>query len=408
MVDLFGGMRLRSLATVGLLLAVVLSIIVPQTGGLAAGEQRYVSVYVDGETYNVLTNADSVGGVLDQIDVSVGQHDIVEPGLDTPMSLASFQVNVYRARPVKIIDGENVVTTKSAYWNPRLIAEDAGINVFPEDTFVESSTDNYIRDDFVGDVITVDRAQPVRLKLDGHTLNVRSQATTVSELIEEQGIVLGKHDITHPAREAVVDNVDQVEIIRVGHEVATEESTIPYETRYVVDQSLPIGYTVEHQKGEDGRRVVSYEIERHNGEIVNKTETSNKVTREVKHHIVRIGSSSNGGIYCQTQGSNKEVNLANAALGRRLAEERGWTGDQWNALLELWACESSWEHQVSNYGGSGAYGIPQALPASKMSTHGADYLTNPETQIRWGLDYIANRYGDPVRALSFHHANNWY
>lgn len=104
----------------------------------------------------------------------------------------------------------------------------------------------------------------------------------------------------------------------------------------------------------------------------------------------------------------KIINIENATIGRELAATKGWTGEQWTALLELWACESSWGHLKANYEGSGAFGIAQALPASKMASHGEDYLTNPKVQILWGLDYIASRYGNPAKALEFHYQNNWY
>lgn len=115
-------------------------------------------------------------------------------------------------------------------------------------------------------------------------------------------------------------------------------------------------------------------------------------------------------VYCGSpkQGTWKKIDLHNATIGKGLASAKGWTGSEWTALLELWACESSWGHLKANYEGSGAYGIPQSLPASKMATHGEDYLTNPETQIKWGIDYIANRYGSPSKALEFHYAMNWY
>jgi resuscitation-promoting factor RpfB len=103
----------------------------------------------------------------------------------------------------------------------------------------------------------------------------------------------------------------------------------------------------------------------------------------------------------------KNISMTNAALGRAMAAERGWTGAQWDALLELFACESSWIETAGNpY--SGAYGIPQSLPAGKMASHGSDYMVNPKTQIAWGLDYIAGRYGNPVAAMNFHHSTNWY
>lgn len=99
---------------------------------------------------------------------------------------------------------------------------------------------------------------------------------------------------------------------------------------------------------------------------------------------------------------------ANQAAGKRMAAKRGWTGRQWRCLNLLWTKESHWDHTVWNYEGSGAYGIPQALPARKMRSAGADWRTNPKTQIRWGLGYIEDRYGTPCSAWRFHRANNWY
>lgn len=104
----------------------------------------------------------------------------------------------------------------------------------------------------------------------------------------------------------------------------------------------------------------------------------------------------------------KNSNASNIAIGKRLAAERGWTGSQFDALKELWSCESSWTTLAGNTEGSGAYGIPQSLPASKMAKFGADYMTNPETQIKWGLDYVSAVYGTPQVALAKHYAVNWY
>ena len=94
---------------------------------------------------------------------------------------------------------------------------------------------------------------------------------------------------------------------------------------------------------------------------------------------------------------------------QEMAKDRyGWgSDDQWNALEQLWTRESGWNYKAENPS-SGAYGIPQSLPGSKMATAGKDWRTNPETQIRWGLDYIKARYGGPKRAWAFFQANNWY
>lgn len=97
----------------------------------------------------------------------------------------------------------------------------------------------------------------------------------------------------------------------------------------------------------------------------------------------------------------------NRATGCTLLLAAGWSLDQMSCLDSLWTKESGWNHQAQNPS-SGAYGIPQALPGDKMATHGDDWRTNPATQIRWGLDYLDNRYGSPCAAWQFSQANGWY
>ncbi|MEJ1194364.1 hypothetical protein [Pseudarthrobacter sp. CCNWLW207] len=85
----------------------------------------------------------------------------------------------------------------------------------------------------------------------------------------------------------------------------------------------------------------------------------------------------------------------------------GWSADQMQCLQTLWTKESDWTTTATN-ASSGAYGIVQSLPAEKMASAGADYLTNYRTQINWGLNYIQERYQSPCGALNFHLSNNWY
>ena len=86
---------------------------------------------------------------------------------------------------------------------------------------------------------------------------------------------------------------------------------------------------------------------------------------------------------------------------------KGWSEAEFNALVELWNHESGWNVDSRN-SSSGAYGIPQALPASKMAAVGSDYMTNPVTQIKWGLDYIQGTYGTPTAALNHWKNTGWY
>lgn len=84
----------------------------------------------------------------------------------------------------------------------------------------------------------------------------------------------------------------------------------------------------------------------------------------------------------------------------------GMGSDQFSCLVSLWNKESHWSTTAGN--ASGAYGIPQALPGSKMASAGPDWQTNATTQITWGLGYINGRYGSPCAAWGHSEASNWY
>ncbi|QEE60929.1 hypothetical protein FVA74_04535 [Salinibacterium sp. dk2585] len=90
-----------------------------------------------------------------------------------------------------------------------------------------------------------------------------------------------------------------------------------------------------------------------------------------------------------------------------MAQRYGWGADQASCLVNLWQKESGWRWDALNPS-SGATGIPQSLPGSKMATHGADWQTNPATQISWGLDYIKRAYGTPCGAWGKSQAVGWY
>lgn len=88
------------------------------------------------------------------------------------------------------------------------------------------------------------------------------------------------------------------------------------------------------------------------------------------------------------------------------AAQRGWTGNEWNCLVKLWNRESRWLWYAENP--SGAYGIPQSLPGSKMAAFGADWRNDAAVQIDWGLSYIAQRYGSPSQAWAHSESAGWY
>ena len=100
---------------------------------------------------------------------------------------------------------------------------------------------------------------------------------------------------------------------------------------------------------------------------------------------------------------------SNEALANQMASAYGWTGGQATCLDELWTHESGFSATADNTS-SGAFGIPQALPADTMASAGADWQTTPAPQVKWGLSYIRDRYGTPCGAWNFEmsHSPNWY
>jgi hypothetical protein len=95
------------------------------------------------------------------------------------------------------------------------------------------------------------------------------------------------------------------------------------------------------------------------------------------------------------------------AIAYEMVVARGWSQAEYECLVALWTRESNWNVNAHNPT-SGAHGIPQALPGDKMATVGADWATNPVTQITWGLGYIAGRYGTPCAAWEHSELKNWY
>jgi hypothetical protein len=110
---------------------------------------------------------------------------------------------------------------------------------------------------------------------------------------------------------------------------------------------------------------------------------------------------------------SRQVELARTPIGAKkvarsiLMDEYGFSEKEYKCLNQLWTKESNWNYKSRNKK-SGAHGIPQALPASKMNVVSTDWRTNPVTQIRWGLRYISIRYETPCKALSKHKRSNWY
>lgn len=361
----------------------------------ASAAKSLVTVYADNQERSISTTVVTVGDALEKADIQIGDHDLVEPSIDTFINEAVFKINVYRARPVTIID-ESIgqKTIMSPYKSPRLIAEAAGIEVFDEDEFVFELIDDILTVGAVGERLVINRSTPVSINLYGDVIEHRTHADTVGEVLAEAGVVLGDKDqLVQNLDDLIVDNM-MINVVHFGTKVINETVATPFEVEYIHNSNMFSGQTEVKTKGQTGESVITYEVELENNIEINRTKLQ-EVVRSKPITEVRI------------VGTKVVDPSSNVAIGQSMAAQRGWVDAEWQCLYSLWTRESNWNHLAENPS-SGAYGIPQSLPASKMATVGADYLSNPATQITWGLNYIQGRYGSPCGAWAHSESHNWY
>jgi hypothetical protein len=103
----------------------------------------------------------------------------------------------------------------------------------------------------------------------------------------------------------------------------------------------------------------------------------------------------------------KATSTSTGGLKGQVKSAIGLNAAQFNCFDKIVTKESTWNPRATN-ASSGAYGLVQALPASKMASAGSDWRTNPATQAKWGVSYMKDRYGSPCAALAFHNSHGWY
>lgn len=265
--------------------------------------------------------------------------------------------------------------------------------------------------------VPLDSSDPVTFTVvvDGESTEVTSDAPTLAAALAEEEIAVGFDDeVSVPMSSAPVDGMT-VEITRVETrtEVFTEE--IPFKTQKQETATLPEGAEQLDTEGENGERRITASVTYRGGKEIDRQVLAEVVGSEPVDEVVLIGTgpadtgsseppvaADGGGPVEQTYSGESPRGIA-----QKMLPEWGWGDDQWQCLDKLWTRESGWNPHAQN-SSSGAYGIPQALPGSKMGSVASDWRTNPATQIEWGLGYVKGRYGTPCGAWSHFQAKNWY
>jgi resuscitation-promoting factor RpfB len=364
---------------------------------IGASDSHLVRLDIDGKEQIIPTRAPNIKELLARLKIDIKEHDVVSPSLDTEIFEDNLKIKVRHARPVLVVDGTTKKIAYSATTKPREIAKNAGLKIYPEDKVEARPLDpikptEALEQGIAAEQIVVDRATPTSLNLYGTPLSIRTRAKTVGELLDEKKVKLEESDTLTPARETPLVPETQIFVVRVGKQIITEEVVVAAPVQTIDDATMLDGNVVVREAGADGKKVITYELELRNGKEVSRRPIQEIVISTPQLRVVVRGTRI---IY-----SNPS---ANVALGQEIAAQMGWSGE-FNCIYQIFQRESGWNHLARNRS-SGAYGIPQALPGSKM---GEGWETDPAVQIRWGIGYMVNRYGSPCRANNFWQVNHWY
>ncbi|MHA7133414.1 aggregation-promoting factor C-terminal-like domain-containing protein [Oerskovia turbata] len=366
------------------------------TGAVAYGSAtKTVDLDVDGEITTVSTRAGSVEGLLAQEGVDVSDRDLVAPAAETALTDGSDVVVRFGRQVTLQADGQH-----SDVWVTALDAQEALTALADRGADVRLVASRSGADGRAALPLRLDADGPVNVVADGRTTVAPDGSIGVDAVLDQQGVALGEHDRVSVAHDAAASPAVSVVVQRVAVADVPTVTPIPFETSVQADPNL---YEDEAprvvQAGADGARTVVERVTTVDGVEESRELVSDGVTAEPVAQVV-------------AQGAKKRPTGAAAAadakeIARGLVAARGWGADQFQCLDRLWTKESNWNPSAANPS-SGAYGIPQSLPGSKMASAGADWRTNPATQITWGLNYIAGSYGTPCAAWGHSQAKNWY
>lgn len=360
---------------------------------ISASDSHIVKLSINGQQSVVRTRATTVTDLLKRANITINTGDVVEPDVATTITEDDFRVNLYRAKPVTVLDGDKRIQALSAATTPRSVVRQIGLNVYPEDYVTVVGNDASLRESVLGQKIVIDRASPANINLYGTNVLVRTHAKTVGELLKEKNIKVSAGDTVQPDQTTVFTPSMQVFVIGNGIKVIGLEEDVPMPIEIIDDPSLSFGTSAVRQIGSAGRKLVSFQIDVQNGkEVSRKIIQEVMIIEPVKQTIARGKA-----VYVP---ADKAVWMAAAGIA---VSDYPYVQYIINHENALW-CPTRWQGQRNCppyyqelYAGaetntSLGYGMCQSTPAAKMATAGADWRTNAVTQLRWCTTY-ASRYG---------------
>ena len=289
----------RLFITIGCALIVALLLIVSTRVNAAPANDvsrsgRHVLTIHDGASEKgIFTEADTLGEALKEAGVVIDDNDVTEPHLDEKLVAPTYEVNVYRARPVVIIDGQRRTKVLTPYQTAKQVVEQAGMELYDEDQAQFGVSDNIMRDGAL-QTLTITRATPFTFVFYGKVIPSHTMAATVGEMLAQKKIELKENDRLSVAPSIAITKGMRVELWREGKQVVTREETADYPVRQIKDANQPFGYRKVQTPGVKGEKVVTYEVVIKNGKEVSKKAIKTVVTKQPKEQVEVIGSKVEG------------------------------------------------------------------------------------------------------------------
>ncbi len=257
--------------------------------GRITSDEHLVTIYDRGVAHSLITKKDTLRKVLADEGITLDKNDIVEPNLDDKLVAKQYEVNIYRARPVTIIDGAHQVRVMSAYQTPKQIAKQAGIALRDEDEETLGLPTDLVSDGASIQMV-IKRATPVQLIFYGKTETVYTQKTTIGDFLKDKDITLqGKDRISLPAEAAITPNM-RLEIWREGVQTQTRNEPIKFTTREIQDANQPVGYRKVQTEGVNGEQTVTYKVTVKNGKTVKRKALHRVVIKKAVQEVVVVGA----------------------------------------------------------------------------------------------------------------------
>lgn len=249
-----------------------------------------ITVYSDGQKKTFATSAKTVGEALNQNGINLGNGDVTEPSRETAIDQPHLNVNVYRAYPAVIIDGDKVVNTLSGYRSARQIAESAGVVIYPEDKLTMERNSEFSKIGSVGQKIVIERALPVQLSIGDKVFEFRTWKNTVGELLTEKGIELSSQDELSFDRNEKIYKDMKIYLSKINQDIIQIKEVINPEVQYKDDPNQPRNFQKILEEGKPGEQLVSYLVNQKNGVVVGRQQISSEVITPASPRVVLRGT----------------------------------------------------------------------------------------------------------------------